>query len=349
MKEKVVVAMSGGVDSSTTAALLKHKGFNPIGITMKLWENDSYCCAVEDISDAKRVAAHLDIPHYVVNLCKEFTHKVLGPSIKEYTHGRTPNPCVVCNQKLKFELLSRKAWELGARYLATGHYAIIEYDSSRNRFLLKKGLKGDKEQSYWLAMLPQESLAKTLLPLGDYSKTEIRRLASQLGLRVAHKKESQDVCWLGNFQEFVSKFVEPKPGPITDMNGRLIGEHRGIQFYTVGQRKGLGIAASKSLYVIKIDSTSNTLTVGEEPELYGVGFMGIEPNWVSIKGLNGKLEVEVKIRYRGTPAKAVISSNGASVLVRFREPQRAITPGQLAVFYQEDEVIGGAWIDRTIE
>lgn len=349
MKEKVVVAMSGGVDSSTAAAILKQKGFSPIGMTMKLWEDDSRCCGVEDVYDAKRVAALLGIPHYLVNFSKDFSREVVEPSIQEYSNGRTPNPCVVCNQRLKFELLSRKAWALGARYVATGHYARIEYQDVRKRFVLKKGVDLDKEQSYWLAMLSQTQLARTLLPLGTFSKSDTRQLAAELGLKLAHKKESQDVCWLGNFQEFISRQMELKPGPIVDTTGRTIGKHGGIHLYTVGQRRGLGISASKPLYVVRIDGGTNAVVVGDESALYSRGFIGVKQNWIGVEELVGELEAEVKIRYRGSPARAIVSSNGDGVIVRFRDPQRAITPGQLAVFYQSDEVLGGAWIEQTIE
>jgi tRNA-specific 2-thiouridylase len=250
---------------------------------------------------------------------------------------------------LKFGLLSEKARELGANHLATGHYARVEYDDVRNRFVLKKGLERDKEQSYWLAMLPQEVLGKTLLPLGVFSKNEIRRLAAQFGLMVADKKESQDVCWLGNFQQFVGRCVKSGSGPIVDIKGNVIGTHNGVHLYTVGQRRGLGIPASKPLYVVRIDHETNTIVAGEESALYCRAFVGVKPNWIGLKAPVSEGEVEVKTRYRGLSAKASISTNGAGVLVRFREPQKAITPGQLAVFYRGDEVLAGAWIERAIQ
>lgn len=348
LKEKVAVAMSGGVDSSTAAAVLKQQGFSLIGITMKLWD-DSRGYAAQDVCDAKRVAGLLHIPHYTIDFSKAFSREVLEPSVEQYSRGKTPNPCVVCNQKLKFGLLSERARELGARYLATGHYARVEYDDARSRFVLKKGLERKKEQSYWLAMLSQKTLARTLLPLGAFSKNEIRRLAAQFGLKVARKRESQDVCCLGNFQRFIGRCVESGSGPIVDMTGNVIGMHGGVHLYTVGQRRGLGISASRPLYVVRIDHETNTIVAGEESALYCSAFVGVKPNWIGVKALARENEVEVKIRYRGVSAKASVSTNRDDVMVRFGEPQKAITPGQLAVFYQGDEVVGGAWIERVIE
>jgi tRNA-specific 2-thiouridylase len=347
LRKKVIVAMSGGVDSSVTAAILKQDGYAPVGVTLKLWSDHSYCCSTDDVHDAKRVAALLDIPHYVVDLSRKFTQEVLEPSIREYSVGRTPNPCVVCNLRLKFRFLSGKAPELGAEYFATGHYARVEWDDSRNRFILRKGEDPQKEQSYWLAMVPQSYFSRTILPLGRFLKNDIRKLAERLSLKVAWKKESQDVCWLGNMQRFMSHLVEPEPGPVIDTDGRMIGTHKGIQFYTVGQRRGLGISSSKPLYVVAIRGSSNTLVVGEEAELYSSTFVGVDPNWLGIEELDEELEVGVKIRYRSPPAQAMVSSNGNGVTVKFREAQRAVTPGQLAVFYRGDEVLGAVWIDRV--
>ncbi|KPJ50467.1 hypothetical protein AMJ40_02860 [candidate division TA06 bacterium DG_26] len=337
--------MSGGVDSATAAAILARNGLSLTGVTMQLWDDGSHCVSRQHMEDAKKVADLLGIPHHVLDVHEEFRREVLDPSVEQYKNGRTPNPCVVCNQRVKMRTLLRYASEQQIQYVATGHYARTEYDGSRQRFLLKRGEDQEKDQSYWLAMLSQEALSRILLPLGSYSKTEVRELALEFGLSPAHKRESQDVCWLGNFQGFVRMHLEPRPGPIVDNHGTVVGEHRGVQFYTVGQRKGLRIASSAPLYVVRIDGDRNILFVGEQRELYGTGFRASQPNWIGIQSLMSPLEVDVKIRYRGAASKALIRRNGDGVSVQFFEPQRAITPGQLAVFYRDDEVIGSAWID----
>ncbi len=348
MKPEVAVAMSGGVDSSTAAALLREEGFRLVGLTMKLWQNGSSCCSVEDVHDARRVAAGLGIPHYVVDLSGHFRREVLEPSIRQYKRGRTPNPCIICNERLKFGLLLQKTRELGATHLATGHYARVEYDPRRRRTILKKGLDPDKEQSYWLSTLSQKTLESVRFPLGSRSKEETRRLASGLGLKVAQKKESQDVCWTGNYQEVVREVTELQPGPVLDRDGNCVGQHEGIQFYTIGQRRGLGIAAGRPLYVIEIDRATNALVVGPEPELYSKGFIGTNPNWIRVGYLSEELEVDVQVRYRGRPTRAIISQDGDFVLAKFLKPQRAVTPGQLAVFYLDEDVVGACWIDEAM-
>jgi tRNA-specific 2-thiouridylase len=343
----VVVAMSGGVDSSTAAALLRQEGYRVVGLTMKLWQSGSECCSAQDVADARRVAVSLGIPHYVLDLSSHFRREVLEPSISEYKRGRTPNPCVVCNERLKFGLLLKRTHELGARNLATGHYARVDHDPVRRRTILKRGLDPSKEQSYWLSTLPQTSLQSALFPLGSRSKEETRRLASDLGLRVARKRESQDVCWTGGFREVVREAAQPQPGPVLDRDGNCIGQHEGIHFYTIGQRRGLGIAGGRPLYITKIDRASNIIVVGPESELYRNGFLGTNANWIGMERLEKELKVDVQIRYRGRPAQAVISPEGNAVAARFLSPERAITPGQLAVFYRQEEVVGACWIEKV--
>ncbi len=341
---RVAVAMSGGVDSSTAAAILKKQGHEVIGVTMKLWDNGSGCCSIEDIYDAKRIAAHLKIPHYTLNLKKDFEKEVVNYFANEYSIGRTPNPCVVCNKKIKFDILLQRVKEFGAEYLATGHYAKIENNSKR--FILKRGKDNDKDQSYFLGMIPQETLSKILFPLGNYTKTKVRRLASRLQLKVAKKVASQEVCFVpdDDYAEFIGRRHALKEGPIVDKHDRVLGYHNGIVNYTIGQRKRINKPRDKPFYVTKIDAESNTIWVGDEQDLYSDHLVVEGLNWF-IPEPDDKIQAEVQIRYNHKPVEAVvIPENRKTVVVKFKNPERAITPGQLAVFYDNDMVIGSGWI-----
>lgn len=353
-KGRIAVAMSGGVDSSVTALLLKEKGYEVIGLTMHLSSSTpSRCCSPQDIQDARTVASRLGIPHYVVSFEELFKKEVIEYFIKEYEKGRTPNPCAVCNFKIKFDALLKKALNLNVEKLATGHYAIVSQDSAISRYLLKRGKEKGKDQSYFLARLTQEQLARAWFPIGNFPKAKIRKIAEKFKLPVAFKSESQEACFLT--EEGVLPFIEKEighsypSGPFMDREGQCVGFHRGIIGYTIGQRKGLGISLGKPVYVTRIDPEKNVIYVGEEKELYHTAFWGRELHWVSVEGISKPEVLQVRIRYKHRPATAVVIPEGDRVWVRFEKPQRAITPGQLAVFYQNDLVIGSAWIDQVVE
>ena len=348
--KKVVVAMSGGVDSSVTAVLLKEEGFKVIGITMQIWERSKDwggCCGLGSIEDAKKVANKLGIPHYVLNFRDIFREKVIANFCEEYREGRTPNPCIRCNQYIKFDALLKKAEELGADYIATGHYARIEYDSRRKRYLFMKGVDQRKDQSYVLYVMTQEQLKRTLLPLGNLTKDRVRQIAKEKDLPVATKPESQEICFIpdNNYGEFLREYIpEGKSGPIVNKEGKVIGEHQGIIFYTIGQRKGIGIAAKEALYVIAIDKENNTIVVGKEKDVYGNELIASDINFINEK-LKEPIRVEAKIRSLHQASSAtVIPLNESKVQVKFDQPQWAITPGQAVVFYDGDIVIGGGTI-----
>jgi len=359
LKKRVVVAMSGGVDSSTTAWLLKEKGYEVIGATMCIGMLDrgqkgpARCCGSADIEDARRVALQLEIPFYVLNLRDEFEKEIIQYFCNEYVKGRTPNPCIPCNERMKFGSFLKKALEMGADYVATGHYARLEFDERTNQYLLKKGMDRNKDQSYVLFSLTQEQLRHILLPLGKYRKEEVRRKALQLGLRVHDKHESQEVCFIHEpsyhpfLQERLKESIEP--GPIIDTKGRLLGRHRGIPFYTIGQRRGLGLAKGRPLYVVGIDREKNALVVGEEKEVYSDTFIVNAVNWITSPGRPLPFSAQVKIRYNHPGAEALLSPKGKDELeVKFRSPQKAITPGQAAVFYDGEMVLGGGWIKEVL-
>ena len=356
-KGRVVVAMSGGVDSSVAAALLKEEGWEVLGVTLRLWEDTAGGGEqspergkfAKAIQDARGVARSLAIPHYVVDRREPFRETVVDYFAREYARGCTPNPCVLCNRKIKFAALLEKARELGADYIATGHYARVEFSPERGRYLLKKGVSREKDQSYMLYNLSQEQLARCLFPLGGMTKTQVRRKAEMLGLAVAGKKESQEICFIadGDYRSFLGRCgIRGRPGPILHVSGRRLGTHRGIPFYTVGQRRGLGITWPHPLYVLEIRPQENLIVVGEREALYRRGARVRRLNLISISALEGRERVKAKIRYRAPEVEALLkpAESGEGGEVCFAEPQPAVTPGQAAVFYQEDLVLGGGTI-----
>ena len=351
--------MSGGVDSSVTAALLKEDGYQVIGMTMQIWPSDRVaeeadgfggCCGLGAVADAKRVAHRLNIAHYVVNLRDVFDRKVIADFCREYSLGRTPNPCIRCNKFVKFDALLKKAKELDAGPVATGHYARIERRDANGRLLLKKGIDRGKDQSYFLYALTQGQLENSLFPLGNLTKERVRQIAGELALPVANKAESQEICFIpdNDYPRFVREYVADvaKPGPILDNQGNVLGEHRGIFSYTIGQRKGLGISASEPLYVVAIDRDRNAVIVGSKEDVYGTELTAAELNWIGVEALEQPVRVKAKIRYLHREAAATVTPLEANrVQVKFEEPQMAITPGQAVVFYDGDDVMGGGVIE----
>ena len=368
---KLAVAMSGGVDSSAAAALLKQQGHELVGFTMQLWnqrrgisvdENGdplpSRCCSLDDVYDARRVAEELGFPFYVLNLEREFERDVVQPFVTSYLSGETPIPCVSCNSRLKFASLDKLAASLGCDKVATGHYARVEFDEPANRYRLFRGRNLDKDQSYFLWELTQEQLARALFPLGEMSKPEVREVAREHSLAVAEKSESQEICFVpdGDYAGFIDRYLAaeaeverlPGDGEIVDASGRVVGRHRGIHHYTVGQRRGLGIAGAQPLYVINIDAPRNQVVVGHQDDLLSHEFTAAGVNWVAFDPPDDPVAAEVRVRYRHTPAAATIAPlPNNRVRVTFAEPQRAITPGQATVFYRGDEVVGGGWITKN--
>ena len=351
---RVVVAMSGGVDSSVAALLLHREGYDVIGVTMKLYDIDQAdlpeyyrgCCTLDDVEDARAVCRILGAPHYVLNVQREFRAFVIDYFRREYENGRTPHPCIACNDKIKFSFLAQRARMLQAAYVATGHYARIEPDGP-DRWALRRGVDADKDQSYVLFGMRQEQLSGTLMPVGHYPKPEIRRLAEEAGFPNADKPDSQDICFIptGDYREFLRERTpissNTGPGDIVDAAGNVLGSHEGIQYFTVGQRRGLGLSGGPPRFVIRLEPDTRQVVVGSETDLYRDTLYADPVSWVSGVSPTGPVEVTVKIRYKFAEAAAIVTAVGDGALVRFREPQRAITPGQAAVFYQGDTVLGG--------
>jgi tRNA-uridine 2-sulfurtransferase len=353
---RVVVGMSGGVDSSVAAALLKQQGYEVTGVTMRIWDGESavegkrHGCygpgEEEDIADAQRVARILGIPLHIVDLTKEYKAEVLDYFCSEYMSGRTPNPCVRCNRRVKFDALLRKARESGITfdYFATGHYAQIEYVEASKRWLLKKARDLTKDQSYFLFALSQAQLGRSLFPVGGYKKDEVRKLAADFGLGVDKKPESQDFAGAG----YSPLAGSVRPGPMLDKQGHMLGKHRGIQFYTIGQRKGMGISAAEPLYVTGIDAGRKAIIVGPKADVYGDELIASNLNWIEFDTLEQPIELKAKIRYRHREGDAVVTPlSGGEVYVKFAQPQMAITPGQAVVFYKGSVVVGGGTIERS--
>ena len=363
----IAVAMSGGVDSSTVAAMLRAEGSNVIGLTMQLWNQrrlagrdgmpeavTGRCCSLDDVYDARRVAETIGIPYYVVNHEDRFERDVVRPFVQEYLSGRTPIPCSLCNNHLKFDQLLTVAQQIGADAVATGHYARVEFDEGRNRWVLKRPIDRAKDQTYFLFGLTQEQLSRTLFPLGGMTKPEVRELARKYGLALAEKPDSQEICFVpgGDYKKFIDAYLAEQgdslpdtAGELVTTDGRAIGEHTGIHNFTVGQRKGLGVATGSPLYVLQIKGDKHQVVVGEQENLYSQTLVTKRSNLILVSELAEPTRVSVKIRHRHEPATATIEMIGADeIVVNFDQPQRAVTPGQAAVFYDGDIVVGGGWI-----
>ena len=365
--------MSGGVDSSAAAAILREQGHELVGFTMQLWDQrrlinvdengdplPSRCCSLDDVYDARRVAEKLGFPFYVLNLEKDFDRDVVEPFIASYLSGETPIPCVACNSRLKFASLDRMALSVGCEKVATGHYARVEYDEKAGRYKLLRGRDRNKDQSYFLWELTQEQLSRALFPLGEMDKTEARDVARSSELYTAEKAESQEICFVpdGKYSEFIDRYLThegreaeiPTGGEIVDASGNVLGHHMGIHRYTVGQRRGLGISSEKPLYVTQIERAKNRVIVGDEEDLACEEITVRGVNWTTSEAPTGEVRARVKVRYRHEPAAAtVFPLDGERARILFDEPQRAVTPGQAAIFYDletAEEVLGGGWIER---
>lgn len=356
MNKTAVIAMSGGVDSSVAAALMKEQGYNCIGVTMKLFQNgdvgvshEHSCCSLEDVEDARSVAYALNIPYYVFNFSDRFREDVIDRFVEAYENGRTPNPCIDCNRYLKFEKLLRRAKELERDYVVTGHYARIAFDKASGRYQLKKAVDTDKDQSYVLYAMTQEQLAHTLFPLGDRYKPEVRQIAETHGFINAKKHDSQDICFVqtGSYADFLEQYTGRSypAGDFIGTDGRVLGRHKGIVRYTIGQRKGLGLSLPEPLYVTAIDPATNTVTLGRDQELYSQSLTATNINLISLAQINAPMRLKAKVRYHQPEQWATVTQPEPDQLqIVFDEPQRAITKGQAVVLYDGDVVVGGGTI-----
>jgi len=357
--KKVMLGMSGGVDSSVAAAVLLEQGYEVIGVTMQIWQDmdedrkmvEGGCCSLSAVDDARRVANKLNIPYYVLNFRDIFKEKVIDYFVDEYKHGRTPNPCIACNRHVKFEAMLNKAKAMGIDYIATGHYAKIEFDDTLGRYLLKKSVTAAKDQTYALYTLTQDQLSRTLMPIGSYYKDRVREMAKEIGLTVANKPDSQEICFVddNDYGKYISENTDTKivPGCFVDTKGKIIGKHKGIVHYTIGQRKGLGLSMGKPIFVVDIDVENNRVIIGDNEDVFKDTLTARDMNWISIDKLTSEMAVTAKIRYSAKEAEAVVSPMGEDrVMVKFKTPVRAITPGQAVVFYDGDIVVGGGTIEK---